>query len=235
MGTDALSQVAPDNIEPDSGSDEWHEQELRAKPYALIDPALSHRAPNISAGANINLNSYCRALITAIRSTQRPARNYGAVRICAIVMWEDQDPLPGQPEYLKHGVSTLPARQIAVNGDTLRVWTVPNEVIGAAYLDDPTRIIWHAIVALRLYADLAYPDFRSELVGVYEDQIHGRPGLVVAVLMLGNLWCKSFMNTTAIERGMDGLFKREVESMLEDQFDPPILRSCILDAFAKLE
>ena len=34
---------------------------------------------------------------------------------------------------------------------------------------------------------------------------------------------------------MDGLFKHEVESMLEDQFDPPILRSCILDAFAKLE
>jgi hypothetical protein len=149
-------------------------------------------------------------------------------------MWEDQDPLPGQPENLQHGVSTLPAGQIVVNED-LQVWMVPNDVIGAAYLDDPAKIIWHARAIVRLYADLAYPDFRSELVGVYEDQINGGPGLVVAVLMLGNLWCESFMNTTAISRGMDGLFKHEVESMLEEQFDPPILRSCILDAFAKLE
>ena len=211
------------------------EHELNAKLHASIDPALSYRPSDISAGAGVDLNSNCRALITAIRRTQKPAKYYGAIKICVIVMWEDQDPLPGQPENLKYGVSTLPAGQVVVNEDPVQVWTVPKDVIPMIYLDDRAKIIWHVRAIVHEYADLAYPDFRTGLVGVYEDEFDGGPGLVVAVLMLGNLWCPSFMNTTAMEKGMNGLFKHEVESMLNEQFDPPILRSCILDAFARVE
>jgi len=235
METNDFSQAAQDSAQPRLSAYISAEQELNEKLDAAIDPALSYRPPDISAGMGVDLNNNCRALITAIRRSQRPARHYSAVRIFGIVMWEDQNPLPGQPENLKYGVLTLPAGQVVINEDPLQVWTVPKDVIPMIYLDDRAKIIWHVRAVVHEYADLAYPDFRTGLIGVYEDEVDGGPGLVLAVLMLGNLGCPSFMNTTARERGMNGLFKHEVESMLNEQFDPPILRSCILDAFARVE
>ena len=72
-------------------------------------------------------------------------------------------------------------------------------------------------------------------VGSYEIEEGGELVLAVAVLLVGDVESASYKKLDRTKRGWTGLSKDQVEEMNKEQFDPPILRECIVDGFAMLE
>ena len=193
---------------------------------APTDPPAARIQGNIARGLRIDTLSTPRMLLTAIQQSQDRPKDYGSIRICPIVIWDEGK--AGDPDYpiiLKHRVMVL-TDTATVTEDIEGEWTVPEKVLNRASFDTFDQIVTFAQEAMFGHAE-GPEKFFHELVGIYEDEVYGVEGLLVAVLMFQNLW-SPFLDVYE-----KGLSKDEVHNSDETQFDPPVLRQCIIDAFGK--
>lgn len=202
------------------------------------NPNAVLNAPSLNIDPNsIDLNHNSRALINAVQAaTQAPARDYTKMRIFPMVVWT--------LNIQEHDGSGRDIGQILVESTTAgrekryttMKQTVGGETMVGEQLDMVSSINQMVDAMLLGYSEkqMQPADFQRELVGLYDDEEHGKPMLVVAALLKADLASASHDNLDRTKRGWDELLKVQVDGMSEDQFDPPILRTCILDAFAKL-
>lgn len=201
-----------------------------------LNPNQAVNAPAVTA-LNIDLHRNPRALINAVQANQTPARKYTRVRIFPIVMWTLISRLEDDAGR-ELGQILVERRQVqSIKEGGLQTYTMMKQTLVGDQLDQITSInhIVEANVLGYSEQDMHVADFQSELLGIYDTEEDGKPMLVVAVLLNGELDCASHENLDRTKRGWEELLEHQVDGMSEHQFDPPILRRCIFDAFARLQ
>jgi hypothetical protein len=202
--------------------------------------AATHLLPYVDFNSEY-LNSSPRTLITAIQAKQTPPRNYTGMRIFPIAIC-DREP--------QCYMLALPAQETSTAEGPLKKYTtmtqmVPGPVKGESPLAKDIREQLNQQISINRIVDaLLLGYFGQKLddldlpptgINYYEDVEDGELVLVVAVLLVADVIVETHEDSGRAEKGWTDLFSHQVEGMSKEQFDPPNLRKCILDAFTMLE
>ena len=196
------------------------EKQLQEAPEQPL--ALSDISPlGVTAAWN------CRSVIDAVQATQPfGLSRYEAVQICCAIVSD----LPSQTGF-DDFVLVLPANGSSA---TPQKWKIPNTICNTASgsVDDAATIGEIAKAQAAEDAGIDHKECNVSLAGVFDYDIVGYPTLVVAMLIELRVDSKSMSADNRHTRpGVDFFSKQRIENMARENFEPEVLRQCILAAF----